>query len=274
MAEDEIHRELAGFQDDVINLLNAADFFDIEGEYNPTELYASIPKRDMDAYKAASKEKNSRIWDIVKAVIIGQAIQTGINQLKQVYPRKVGKSSAQDYMNRYIKEHGGEFIKGMGRTDQKKLVDFIWSNAGVNERPMKKQLMQQPHLKYLLDSGNHRAETIVRTEKFRATEYGTFYAAKDNSFKTKAAIRSGKANTRPGHRARSGIYVPIDEPLPDGEMFAGDSSINCQCRMAYGLDISKVDKSAKKTYTENLPKAQEEYRAAIREAQKKRAKND
>lgn len=226
--DSDIHRELSGFQDDVIDLLDSVDFFDIEGEYNPTELYASIPKRDMDRYKAASQEKNSRVWGIVKALIVGQAIQAGISQLKQAYPRKVGKPSAQDYMNRYIKEHGGEFIKGMSRTDQQKLVGFIWYNADKNERPLAKDLKNLPWTRSLLDSGNHRAATIIRTEKHRATSYGTHNAAKDSKAKFHVRHEAGDKRTRPSHRAIMGERKPIDEPYSNSEMYPGEKDINCR----------------------------------------------
>ena len=123
---DDIHDILAGFSDEVIAFLEAAGFFDLEGEYNPTEFYSQIPKKAKDEYKAASKEKNSLVWEVVKAVVVGQAIGAGIKQFQKDYPIKF-KPSAQDYMNRYVKEHGGEFIKNMGRTDQQKLVNFIYS---------------------------------------------------------------------------------------------------------------------------------------------------
>jgi SPP1 gp7 family putative phage head morphogenesis protein len=233
MLEDDIHRELAGFQDEVIAVLDSAEFFDIEGKYNPTEVYASIPKRDKQAYQAANKEKNSSIWDIVKAVIVGQAITTGIRALKTAYPARKVAANPKDYAGRYIKEHGGEFIKGMSRTDKQKLVGFIWANASVNERPMKKQLEKQPHLKWLLDSGNHRAETIVRTEKFRATTIGTHMAAQDAGFKKKTWHTAGDRRVRPSHRALNGLTIAIDEIFPNGEIVPGEATINCRCRLSY-----------------------------------------
>lgn len=256
--ESDLHAELSGFSQEVIDLLEAGDFWDLEGTYSPAEFYSHIPKRAREEYKAASDEKNSRVWGIVKAVVIGQAISAGIQQFKKSYPSRPVKPSAQDYMNRYIKERGGEFIKNMGRTDQKKLVDFIWSNAGQHERPLAKQIANQPHLKYVLDQGKHRYETIVRTEKFRATSYGSFQSARDSRFTTKTRVSAGDKRVRPSHRALAGITVPIDDPYPNGETYAGENSINCRCRDRYGNDLKAVDKNAAKTYAENL-KAEKDY---------------
>ena len=205
--DDDLHNELSGFTPEVIAILEAGGFWDIEGEFDPAEFIADIPKRAKDNYKKESEKKNSRVWGLVNAVLIGEAIGAGIDQFKQAYPRKVAPKNPKDYADRYIKEHGGEFIKGMSRTDQKKLVGFIWSNAGQNERPMKKLLLQQPHLKYLLDSGNHRAETITRTEKFRATTIGTHMSAQDAGFTKKTWHTAGDRRVRPSHRMMNGLTI-------------------------------------------------------------------
>ena len=232
MPNSPIHSILAEFQDEVIAVLESGGFFDIEGQYDAAALYASIPKRDKQAYIKASDEKNSRIWDIVKGLIVGKAISAGISAFGKSYPMKV-KPSAQDYMNRYVKEHGGKFITNMGRTDQKKLVGFIWSNAGVHERPLARKIDQQPHLRWILDQGWHRNETIVRTEKARATEYGTYRTAKDNGFKKKVWITAGDKRVRPSHRAMNGERVGISETFSNGLEFPFD--INCRCRVRYEL---------------------------------------
>ena len=232
--ESDIHTELAEFQDEVIALLDSGGFFNISGQFDPVEFYASIPKSAQTEYAKASQEKNSRVWDIVKALIIGQAVATGISAFGKSYPRNYKvKPSAQDYMNDYIKKHGGEFITNMGRTDQKKLVGFIWSNAGMNERPMARKIDQQPHLRWILDQGRHRNETIVRTEKARATEYGTYRTAKDNGFKKKVWITAGDTRVRPSHRAMNGERVKISETFSNGLEFPSD--INCRCRVRYEL---------------------------------------
>ena len=230
--ETDIHGLLAGFSDEVIAFLEAGGFFDLEGQYNPTEFYAGIPKAAKDEYKAASAEKNSLVWDVVKAVIIGQAIGAGISQFKKAYPVKF-KPSAQDYMAKYVKEHGGQFIKGMSRTDQQKLVNFIWSNAGAHERPLAKKIAEQPHLKYVLDQGNHRYETIVRTEKFRATTYGSHFSAQDAGFKKKTWHTAGDKRVRPSHRMQNNLTIAIDEIFPNGEIVPGEATINCRCRLSY-----------------------------------------
>lgn len=224
-----IHTELAEFQDEVIALLDSGGFFNISGQFDPVEFYASIPKKAQTEYAKASREKNSRVWDIVKALIVGQAIQAGISAFKQAYPRNYKiKPSAQDYMNRYVKEHGGEFITNMGRRDQKAIVGFIWSNAGKNERPLATQIDSMPFFRSVLDNGRHRTATVVRTEKHRATSYGTSHTAKDNGAKFHIRHEAGDKRTRPKHMAMMGERQPIDRPYSNGEEYPGSNDINCR----------------------------------------------
>lgn len=234
LPDEEIHRLLAAFGPKVVAALQAIGFFDLQGEYNPTEVERELLKSPaFKEYKAESKAKNSKIWDVVKAVIIGQAIQAGIDSFRKDYPKYKAKPSAQDYMNRYIKEHGGEFIKGMTLTDQKKLVNFIWANSGMHERPLARKIDEQPHLRYVLDQGNHRNETIIRTERYRGTSFGTWQCAYDSGFKTKTRHAAMDKRTRPSHAAMNGETVPINTPYSNGEQFCGENSINCRCRDSF-----------------------------------------
>jgi SPP1 gp7 family putative phage head morphogenesis protein len=143
--------------------------------------------------------------------------------------------TAQDYQARYIKEHGGEIITNMSRTDQKRLTQFIWSNANEHERPLAKAIDKQPNLRYILDRGNHRTETIIRTEKARATRYGAMNYASDWGAKTKTWHTAGDHRVRPSHRALGGSEIPIGEEFPHEGMFPGEQSINCRCFLTYGF---------------------------------------
>ena len=266
--ESDLHDELAGFSDEVVAVLEAGGFWDLpEGQYDPVQFYAGIPKKDIDAYKKESAKKNSRVWDLVKGAIIGTAISSGISAFQKEY-KAPKKPSAQDLMNDYIKTEGGKFITNMGRTDQNKLVGFIWSNAGQDERVLAKMIQNQPYLRQVLDQGKHRTETIVRTEKFRATEFGTFRSAQNNKFSTKTRITAGDKRVRPSHRALNQITVGIDDPFPNGEYYPGENSINCRCRVRYGFDLNKIDKNAAKTYADNVAAYEKQAKAERAAARK------
>lgn len=241
--DSDIHNELAGFYDEVIAVLDSADFFNIEGEYNPTEVYASIPKRDIEAYKEASEKKNSRVWDILKAVLIGGAIAAGVGQIRKDYPKQVAAYETKSYIrpekypkprtvkeiaDEYMEKRGGELIKNMNRTDQKKLVAYIWSNAQRNERPLARQIKNEPHIQSILDTGKHRTETIVRQERQRAINYASTVHAKEIGAKTRTRMEKQDLRTRPSHKVLRGETVPIDKPYSNGEMYPNQIDINCR----------------------------------------------
>ena len=232
--EDDIHNELISLAPEIIALLEAGGFWDLpEGPFDPTEFISSIPKRAKEEYKAESQAKNSRIWDLLKAALIGQAIGTGVDKFSKAYPR-VAPKNPKDFADEYIKKHGGEFIKGMGRTDQQRLVNFIWYQSGQNERPMKKMIAQQPYLQKILDRGKHRTETIVRTEKHRATSYGTHKSALFSGFTKKSWHTAGDKRVRDPHRSNASQgEIPIDDAFQNGEEYPSQNTINCRCRLSY-----------------------------------------
>jgi SPP1 gp7 family putative phage head morphogenesis protein len=238
-----IHAELSGFQDEVIALLDSGDFFDIEGPYDPVEFYASIPKKAMEEYIAASEKKNSRVWGILTAFLIGGAITAGFMQVRKDYPKQekqyLAKAEAQpkkypqprtakDIADEYIAKHGGELIKNMNRSDQKKLVAYIWSNSQRNERPLTRQIKNEPHIQSILDTGKHRTATIIRQERQRAINYAATAHATDIGAKTRTRMEKQDTRTRPSHRALRGETVPIDKPYSNGEMYPNQIDINCR----------------------------------------------
>lgn len=245
----DIHSELASFGPEITDYLDAMGFWDIEGKYNPVDVLTSAPASAKREYLAESKKKNSRVWDLVKALIVPAAIGVGIATIRRDYKpqiaRQVAKDelkavkpsrpTAQDYQNQYIRERGGEFITKMTKTDQQKIVAFLWSNRNEHERPLAKTISQQPNLQYILDRGNHRTETIARTEKARATRYGAMHFAKDNGAKTKTWRTAGDRRVRPSHQSLSGSEIPIGEEFPHEGMFPGEQSINCRCFLTYGF---------------------------------------
>jgi SPP1 gp7 family putative phage head morphogenesis protein len=234
--ENDLHRELAAFAPDILALLDSIDFFELEGPYDAQELISSIPARARREYQTESKSKNSRVWPIVGSIFVAAGLSSGISQIKAEYPRQVAASpkrlTAQDYQSKYLKEHGGEFITRMSHTDQKRLTNFLWQNAGKNERPLAKQILkQEPQLAYLVDNKEYRLKTIKRTEISRATNYGGYSFAKDNGFAKKTWHTAGDARVRPSHRSISGETVKIDAKFSNGYEYPQE--INCRCHLSY-----------------------------------------
>lgn len=245
--EEEIHRLLSAFGPEIIAYLDAMGFWDLpEGTYDPVEVMAAAPASAKREYVAASKEKNSRVWDIVKALFIPAAIGVGIATIQKDYKPQIARQAAkevslpksvrparptaQDYQNQYISERGGEFIQRLNKADQNLITRFIWKNSGEHERPMAKTILKnEPSLAYLVDNSGVRLRAIDRTEKGRATAYGAKEYARDWGAKTKTRHSAFRPTSRASHKAISGETVAIDKPYSNGEQFCKENSINCLC---------------------------------------------
>ena len=250
--EKDISRELRSFGPRIIDVLDSIDFWDIEGEYDPLEIDTAIKSQpEYKRYVAESKEKNSRVWDLVKGLFIGGAIVAGVSRIQRDYKPQIArqvakeevkykgvipaKPTAKDYMNQYIKERGGEFITGMSRTDQKRLTNFLWQNSNKHERPLAKNILKtEPQLAYLVDNREYRLRMIKRTEINRATMYGSHEHARDIGFKTKTWYTAGDRRVRPSHRALSGVTVLMTEDFPGGISMPGQE-VNCRCGLTYAF---------------------------------------
>lgn len=246
-SDSDISRELRAFAPRIISVLDSIDFWGIEGEYDPVEMSTSIRSQpEYKRYVAESKEKNSRVWDLVKSLFVPIAIGAGIATIRKDYAPQIArqvakdevkykgvvpkKPTAQDYQNQYIKERGGEFITKMSRADQQQLTRFLWKNSGEHERPLAKRILkQEPTLGYLVDNKEYRLRAIKRTEVGRATRYGAMMYARDWGAKTKTRHSAFRPTSRESHKAISGEEVPIDKPYSNGEMFCKENSINCLC---------------------------------------------
>ena len=253
MPEDPIHKELASFSPRIIDVLDSIDFWELEGPYDALEMDTAIKSQpEYREYKKESVAKNSRVWDLVKAIFIGGAISAGISQIQKDYRPQIArqaakeevkykgvipaKPTAKDYMNQYIKERGGEFITNMQKADRNMLTRFIWKNAGEHERPKAKAILkQEPLLSYLVDGKGYRLRAIDRTEKGRATAYGAKEYARDWGAKTKTRHSAFAKNSRESHKAISGETVPIDKPYSTGEQYVRENFINCLCYETFGF---------------------------------------
>ena len=72
LPEDQIHAELASFGPEIIAVISSTGFFDQEGPYEPLDMMPSGKAKAR--YVAKSQQKNSRVWDVVKASIVPEII--------------------------------------------------------------------------------------------------------------------------------------------------------------------------------------------------------
>ncbi|MCK9570260.1 phage head morphogenesis protein [Candidatus Pacearchaeota archaeon] len=242
-----IHELLRKFGPHILKLLASIEFFAIDGTYDALEIEQQIrTSPEWKRYQAASKEKNSRIWEIVGAAYILDAIVGGAGEVAKKYRLPViPKPTAQDYMATYIKEHGGEyigrkkiydgvFVNQLSRADQKQIMKFIWANAGMNERPLAANILKtQPRLAYLVDNKRYRLEMIKRTEVHRAVNYGAQRFAKDSGFGKNTWYTAGDKRVRDAHKLNNNVTVEIGDKFPNGERYPSETSIRCRCHLSY-----------------------------------------
>jgi len=247
LPERQINDILKRFGPKILALLTAIGFFELEGPYDASQVEQQIrTSPEWKRYQTASKEKNSRIWEIVGAAYILDAITSGARQVAGKYRLPaIAKPTAQEYMDRYIKEHGGEyigrkkifdgvFVNQLTRADQNAIMKFVWANAGMNERPMATAILKtQPQLAYLVDNKGYRLRNIKRTEVNRAVSYGSQMFAKDSGFEKNTWHTAGDKRVRDAHRANNGKTVKIGEKFPNGETRPSESSMNCRCHLSY-----------------------------------------
>jgi hypothetical protein len=239
--EEATHQELAKFGPEIVAVITSTGFFDLEGPYDPSEV--KVSPRAKARYVAASQQKNSRVWDLVKFAFIPTGLLQGARKTAAAYSLPAPKT-AKDWMDEYIKDHGGEyigrkkiydgvFVENLTKADKNAIARFMWANAGKNERPLARQILRsEPQLAYLVDNKGYRLRNIKRTEVGRTVNYGGQQFAKQY-FKDNTWHTAGDNRVRDAHKTNAGRTVKIGDPFPNGERYPAESSIGCRCHLSY-----------------------------------------
>jgi hypothetical protein len=244
LPERQINDILRKFGPKIIEYLKAIGYFDQEGPYNPVDLTSN---RVMNRYLKASKAKNTEVWQVLERYLLPELEGTGeafivAYGLNEVIPVRA-------IATKYIESRGGQLIKRMTETDQKKLVKFIWADSGQNERVMASMVLKQPHLSQIVDNNRVRTKTIIRTEKARATRGGAHEFAKNAGATTATWHTVGDSRVRPSHRALNGVTVKMGGEFADKvsktttvyQQFPAQKEVNCRCFLEYGFDAQIAD---------------------------------
>lgn len=235
---------LQKFGPEIVQYLKSVGFFDKDGTYPPTDFLRMIdgelvlkPDRYAKAYLAASEEKNREVWGALEKWLFPEMQNFGKDFI-EVYglkpPINVNKI-ATDFMEK----EGGELIKKMTLTDQKRLVKYIFANSEKNERVLARQILNEPNISQIV--GGHRTATIIRTERNHAIGHGAKEMANKAGATTKTWHAVGDKRTRPSHRKLSGTTWSIDEDIPGEGQYPGQISVNCRCYLEYGFTREVAD---------------------------------
>jgi len=234
LPDKEIHTILQKFGPQIQAYLKSVGYFDLEGPYEPLDIMDQVAMRK---YLAASKAKNKEVWGVLEKWLFPEMTDFGKDFIK-TYGLKP-PINVQDIATTFMKREGGELIKKMTRTDQKKLTQFIWANSGKNERVLARQILKEPGLASIVQG--HRAATVIRTERNKAVGDASLNIAVKAGSSTKTWHAIGDKRTRPSHRKLNGQTFSIEEDIPGEGQYCGQNSVNCRCYMEYGFNRDVAD---------------------------------
>lgn len=231
LPEYAINEILRKFGPEIIAYLKSVGFFDLEGPYEPLDLWTTSELKD---YVAASKAKNTEVWQKLESVMYPE-MELCSKEFAKAYKLKP-VWNVDDIAKAYFKPRSGQLIKQMTKTDKNKLMSFIWQNAGKNERPLARQILKEPNLSSIVDNSGFRARRIIRTERHTMTWGSSLEFAAEAGSETKEWITVGDSRVRPSHRMMNGEIVGIREAFSNGLQYPSEPF--CRCHLNYGFDKS------------------------------------
>jgi HK97 family phage portal protein len=129
-------------------------------------------------------------------------------------------------VNKFIRERAELFANEITSTTQEKLAKLIEENiaAGGSRIDLEKGITE-------LYEGftEKRASTIARTEVHNTYQKGHIEGYIQAGVEIKIWVTVGDDRVREEHAMNDGVEVPIHQRFPNGEMYPGESSINCRC---------------------------------------------
>lgn len=240
LPERQVNAILQKFGPEILRLLKANGFDELEGPYDPSEMQLRIRSSPAwKRYQTASKLKNREVWQVVEKFLLPELEGTGEAFIAAYGLKPV--INVEDISLRYMRVHSGELIKQMTQTDKKKLMDFVWSNSSKNERVLARQILKDPNLSTIVDNSRNRTRTIIRTERQRAIRGGAQGFANSAGATTKTWRTVGDSRVRKTHRALNGTTVKINEDFGIEGGYPGATAVNCRCYLLYGFDKEIAD---------------------------------
>jgi hypothetical protein len=237
LPDKEIHAILQKFGPQITKYLQSIGYFDISGPYEPLDIMDQVAMRK---YLIASKAKNKEVWSILEKWLLPEMVGNG-EKFIAVYGLKKQAIPVREIATEYIEKRGGELIKRMVKTDQKKLTAYVWQNSMKNERPLARQILKEQNLAGIVDNSGFRTRTIIRTERGRAIRSGARSISLDAGAKSRIRREVGDHRTRKTHFKMIGEEVPMTDPYSNGEMYPGETEINCRGWDEFSFTVKQAD---------------------------------
>lgn len=155
----------------------------------------------------------------------------------------------------WIVRHGAESVRTILATNLEEVKRVIL--MGVDENLSTAQIGR--NLKqFYADRSPYKAMRVARTETSRAAGFGQREAAGQSGVaKTHTWITSRDDRVRDEHTAIDGETVRLNESYSTGEMYPGESSINCRCVESFGAKEMVHPELEGDAWFNSLPKGEQ-----------------
>jgi hypothetical protein len=231
---------LQKFGPQITKYLQSVGYFDLEGPYEPMDIMDQVAMRK---YLLASKAKNAEVWSILEKWLLPEMVGNG-EKFIATYGLKKQAIPVREIATEYIEKRGGDLIKRMVQTDKRKLTNYIWQNSSMNERPLARQILKEPHLAGIVDNSGFRTRTIIRTERGRAIRGGAHEFAGKADATTATWHTVGDSRVRKAHQALNGTKIEmggefaskVSKTTTIYQKFPAEKEVNCRCWLEYGFD--------------------------------------
>ena len=176
-------------------------------------------------------EKNREVLPIIQDEVMQPALRTVVSDYMGT---PLDADRLELLTRQYYEEHSLKFVKSLSETDVRRLRGYVWMGRDKAPSEFTGWLQQR----YVFDASGGRLETIDRTETHRAENGGNYILNGDNANWKRRIGRYVAPWPRDTHQEDIDLgWIPYDEAYPNtGEMFSGESEINCYCKDEYGFD--------------------------------------
>ena len=240
MKNKKAHQILKDFIPVVVDDLDEEDYFDLEESDKKSRsrlwkilglgIGGALSKKLFDK----AMVKNREVLPIINENVMVPGVIKGASRTAMEYGLPLDASRIDLLTRQYFEEHSLEFVRSLSETDVRRLRGYVWMERGKTPGEFAAAMKDR----YVFDGGGARFETIFRTETHRAVQGGSNGLANESGATWKRRIgRYVDIWPRPTHQEDIDLgWIPIDEAYPNtGEMFSGESEINCYCHDEYGF---------------------------------------
>lgn len=235
MKNKKAHQILKDFVPVVVDDLDDEDYFDLEDDKkkNRSVLWKIL---GLGIGGALSKKlfehamkKNRKVVPIIQDEVMKPALV----RISEEIGMPLDSSDMDRLTRQYYEEHSMKFVRSLSETDVRRIRGYVWMERDKTPGEFAAAMKDR----YVFDGSGSRLETIFRTETHRAENGGAFMLNEDNANWKRRIGRYVAPWPRETHLAdiEEG-WIPYDEAYPNtGEMFSGESEINCYCHDEYGF---------------------------------------